>query len=226
METESEHLLAAAIVRYATEQGATSLPLNNFRSVPGHGATADVAGHVVAVGNRKLMIEQGVEFGALMDRRDELASSGRTAVLVAVDGRGVGVNRASRRGPTNISCAVAALHDIGAQVVMLSGDNEATARRIASQLGIDTIIADVLPEDKAAQIAELQRDGRKVAMVGDGVNDAPALAQADLGVAIGAGTDVAIETADLVLMRSDPLDVPIALRIRGGTLRKMRQNLG
>lgn len=181
--------------------------------MPGHEATADVAGHVVAVGNRKLMIEQGAE---IMDRRDELASSGRTAVLVAVDGRGVGVNRASRRGPTNISCAVAALHDIGAQVVMLSGDNEATARRIASQLGIDTIIADVLPEDKAAQIAELQRDGRKVAMVGDGVNDAPALAQADLGVAIGAGTDVAIETADLVLMRSDPLDVPIALRIGRG----------
>lgn len=108
---------------------------------------------------------------------------------------------------------------------MLSGDNEATAKRIAAQLGIDTVIAEVLPEDKASNIAALQRDGRKVAMVGDGVNDAPALAQADLGVAIGAGTDVAIETADLVLMRSDPLDVPIALRIGRGTLRKMRQNL-
>jgi P-type Cu2+ transporter len=121
---------------------------------------------------------------------------------------------------------VAALHELGVEVVMLSGDNEATAQRIARQLGIDTVIAEVLPGDKATKVAELQAVGRKVAMVGDGVNDAPALAQADLGVAIGAGTDVAIETADLVLMRSDPLDVPIALRIGRGTLRKMRQNLG
>ena len=122
--------------------------------------------------------------------------------------------------------AVAELRELGIEVVMLTGDNEATARRIAGLLGVETVIAEVLPGDKSAKVAELQGAGRKVAMVGDGVNDAPALAQADLGVAIGAGTDVAIETADLVLMRSDPLDVPIALRIGRGTLRKMRQNLG
>ncbi|MEO7555697.1 MAG: HAD-IC family P-type ATPase, partial [Acidimicrobiales bacterium] len=124
------------------------------------------------------------------------------------------------------AAAVAALRDLEIEVVMLTGDNEATARRIAGLLGVDTVIAEVLPGDKSAKVAELQAQGRTVAMVGDGVNDAPALAQADIGIAIGAGTDVAIETADLVLMRSDPLDVPVALRIGRGTLRKMRQNLG
>lgn len=225
VESASEHPLAAAIVNYAADRGIKPLPLNNFRNVPGHGATADVQGRPVAVGNRKLMVEENIEFGALMGRRDELASTGRTAVLVAVDGRGAAVIALADAARETSADAVAALHELGVQVVMLSGDNEATAKRIATQLGIDTVIAEVLPGDKASEIAALQRAGKKVAMVGDGVNDAPALAQADLGIAIGAGTDVAIETADLVLMRSDPLDVPIALRIGRGTLRKMRQNL-
>jgi P-type Cu2+ transporter len=226
VESASEHPLAGAIVKYAADRGIKPLPLNDFRNVPGHGATAEVTGRRVAVGNRKLMVEENIDFGALMERRDELASSGRTAVLVAVDGRGVGVIALADAARETSAAAVAALHELGVEVVMLSGDNEATARRIAEQLGIDTVIAEVLPRDKAAEIAAVQRGGKKVAMVGDGVNDAPALAQADLGIAIGAGTDVAIETADLVLMRSDPLDVPIALRIGRGTLRKMRQNLG
>lgn len=226
VESASEHPLAAAIVSYAADRGIKPLPLTGFRNIPGHGATAEVQGRRVAVGNRKLMVEENVDFGELMARRDELASSGRTAVLVAVEGRGAGVIALADAARETSVDAVASLHELGVEVVMLSGDNEATARRIATQLGIDTVIAEVLPGDKANEIAALQRAGKKVAMVGDGVNDAPALAQADLGIAIGAGTDVAIETADLVLMRSDPLDVPIALRIGRGTLRKMRQNLG
>jgi len=225
VERESEHPLAGAIVRYAAERGARSPALTDFRNVPGHGAVAQVDGRQVAVGNRRLMADRGVDLGPLAARRDELAASGRTAVLVAVDGRVAAVVALADAARETSADAVAALHELGVEVVMLSGDNEATARRIADQLGIDTVIAEVLPGDKAAEVAELQRAGRRVAMVGDGVNDAPALAQADLGVAIGAGTDVAIETADLVLMRSDPLDVPIALRTGRGTLRKMRQNL-
>jgi Cu2+-exporting ATPase len=225
VEQESEHPLAGAIVKYAVAQGSVSGVASGFRTMPGHGAIADVDGHRVVVGNRALLAQEGIELGRLEERRDAFATSGRTAVLVAVDGRAVGVIAVADAARETSAEAVGALHEMGAEVVMLSGDNEATARRIAGQLGIDTVIAEVRPGDKAAKVAELQRAGRRVAMVGDGVNDAPALAQADLGIAIGAGTDVAIETADVVLMRSDPLDVPIALRIGRGTLRKMRQNL-
>jgi len=226
VERESEHPLAAAVTRHAESHGVPLLAAQGFRNVPGHGAGAEVSGHRVVVGNAKLMADEGIDLGTLGARRDELAGSGRTAVLVAVDGRAVGVIALADAPRQTSAAAVAALHDAGVQVVMLSGDNEATARRIADQLGIDTVIAEVLPGDKATKITELQREGKRVAMVGDGVNDAPALATADLGIAIGAGTDVAIETADVVLMRSDPLDVPTALRIGRGTLRKMRQNLG
>jgi Cu2+-exporting ATPase len=226
VERESEHPLAAAVVRYAEERGVPALRADRFRNVPGQGAAAEVAGRRVLVGNAKLMADQGVELGALAGRRDEWAGGGRTAVLVAVDGRAAGVVALADAVRETSAAAVAALHEAGVEVVMLSGDNRATARRIADLLGIDSVIAEVLPGDKAAKVAELQQAGRRVAMVGDGVNDAPALAQADLGIAIGAGTDVAIETADVVLMRSDPLDVPTALVIGRGTLRKMRQNLG
>ena len=226
VERESEHPLAAAVVRHADGRQAPRLAATGFRSVAGHGALADVDGHRVIVGNRKLMAEQDVELGGLAARRDELAQTGRTAVFAAVDGQAVAVIGMADAPRDTASAAVAALHEAGVRVVMLTGDNQATARRIADQLGIDEVIAEVLPGDKAAKVAELQQTGRRVAMVGDGVNDAPALAQADVGIAIGAGTDVAIETADIVLMRSDPLDVPTALRIGRGTLRKMRQNLG
>ncbi|MEO3856908.1 heavy metal translocating P-type ATPase [Acrocarpospora sp. B8E8] len=226
VERESEHPLAEAIAGHADARGLNRTRAERFENVPGHGAVAEVSGHRVAVGNRRLLEREGIALGTLGPRRDEVAEGGRTAVMVAVDGVAAAVIGIADAPRNTSATAVAALHELGVEVVMLTGDNTATANRIAGQLGIDTVIADVLPGDKAAAIARLQAGGRKVAMVGDGVNDAPALAQADLGIAIGAGTDVAIETADVVLMRSDPLDVPTALRIGRGTLRKMRQNLG
>jgi len=225
VERESEHPLAGAVVEYATARGVRSTTATAFRNVPGHGAGATVDGRKVVVGNRKLMVAEGIDLALVAEEREALASTGRTAVLVGVDGKAVGVIALADAARETAASAVAALHEAGIEVVMLSGDNEATANRIAAQLGIDTVIAEVLPGDKAAKMRELQQAGKRVAMVGDGVNDAPALAQADLGIAIGAGTDVAIETADVVLMRSDPLDVPIALTIGKGTVRKMRQNL-
>lgn len=226
VERESEHPLAEAVVRYAEARGIAAAGARGFENVPGHGATAVVDGHRIAVGNRRLALREGVDLGPLSARRDELAETGRTVIIAAVDGRASALIAIADAPRETSAAAVSELHALGVRVVMLTGDNKATAERIARQLGIDTVIAEVLPGDKAAKIAELQQEGRKVAMVGDGVNDAPALAQADLGIAIGAGTDVAIETADVVLMRSDPLDVPTALRIGRGTLRKMRQNLG
>lgn len=226
VERESEHPLARAVVRYAETQGVDAAAAERFENVPGHGAIATVDGHRVAVGNVRFMEREGVHLGSLGTSRAEIAAGGRTAVLAAVDGAAVAVIGLADAPRDTSAEAIRDLHDLGIEVVMLTGDNQATADRIAAQLGIDTVIAEVLPEDKAAKISELQAQGKTVAMVGDGVNDAPALATADLGIAIGAGTDVAIETADLVLMRSDPLDVPIAIRIGRGTLRKMRQNLG
>ena len=226
VERESEHPLAQAIVIAAEKRGLPVMRAGEFDSVPGHGAIATVDGHRVVVGNRRLLDREGIDLGSLAETRDELAAGGRTAVAVAIDGTAVGMVAMADAPRETSAEAVADLRSLGVEVVMLTGDNEATARRIASILGVETVIADVLPGDKSAKIAELQKAGRIVAMVGDGVNDAPALAQADVGIAIGAGTDVAIETADLVLMRSDPLDVAVALRIGRGTLRKERQNLG
>ena len=226
VERESEHPLAKAIVRRAEQAGAARLGVTEFENVPGHGAAATVDGHRVAVGNARLLKRENVSLEALAGESDQMAAEGRTVVVVAVDGRAavaIGISDASR--PT-AKAAVEALRRLEIDVVMLTGDNRATADRIARELGITQVMAEVLPADKASKIAELQRAGKKVAMVGDGVNDAPALAQADLGIAIGAGTDVAIETADVVLMRSDPFDVATAITIGRATLRKMRQNLG
>ncbi len=226
VERESEHPIAEAIVRYVEQKGFKPPVARGFENVPGHGALAVVDGRRILVGKPALLEREGVDFSGLSARREELASTGRTVVVVAVDGRASGLIGVADAPRETAAAAVTELRELGIEVVMLTGDNQATANHIAQQLGVATVIADVLPGDKAAKIAELQKQGRKVAMVGDGVNDAPALALADVGIAIGAGTDVAIETADVVLMRSDPLDVVVALRVGRGTLRKMHQNLG
>ncbi|WP_278102269.1 heavy metal translocating P-type ATPase [Microbacterium proteolyticum] len=226
LERESEHPLAKAIVQYADSRDIPRRTATAFRNVTGQGATATVDGKQVVLGNARLMAAEGIDISPVAAQQQALADGGRTAIMFAVDGQIAGVIALADAPRDTAKAAIDALHEQGIEVAMLTGDNKPTADRIAALLGIDTVIADVLPEDKSAKIAELQKTGKKVAMVGDGVNDAPALAQADLGIAIGAGTDVAIETADVVLMRSDPLDVAIALKIGKGTLRKMRQNLG
>ncbi|HSR22207.1 MAG TPA: heavy metal translocating P-type ATPase [Candidatus Eisenbacteria bacterium] len=226
VERDSEHPLAQAVVARADTTGAPRLAAEGFTAVPGHGAVATVDGVRVVVGSRRLLDRDGVDLANLSSVYDELAAGGRTVVAVAADGHVRGLLAVADAPRPTAKAAVADLHAGGVRVVMLTGDNAATAARIGAELGIDTVIAEVLPQDKATKVAELQAQGARVAMVGDGVNDAPALAAADLGIAIGAGTDVAIETADVVLMRSDPLDVPTAVRVGRATLRKMRQNLG
>ena len=225
-ERESEHPLAEAIVHSAEEKGIEPPRAERFEAVAGHGALATVAGRRLAIGNARLLERERIPLDGLAQRAAELAVQGRTVVHVAIDGRAAGLIAIADAPRETAVEAVAALKKLGIRPVMLTGDNQATAERIAAEVGIEEVLAEVLPGDKAAKVTDLQRQGRKVAMVGDGVNDAPALAQADVGIAIRAGTDVAIETADVVLMRSDPLDVAIAISIGRGTLRKMRQNLG
>jgi len=227
LERESEHPLAEAIVKAASARGLDGgEPAAGFEAVAGEGALATVAGRRLAVGNARLLEREHVNLDGAGSAAQEMAGEGRTVVHVAVDGQIAGLIAVADAARETAHEAISALTALGLRPVMLTGDNRATAERIAATLGIDEVIAEVLPADKAAKVAELQQQGRKVAMVGDGVNDAPALAQADVGIAIGAGTDVAIETADIVLMRSDPLDVATAVQIGRGTVRKMRQNLG
>ncbi len=225
VERESEHPLATAILDAAAQRDLVPPPAERFEAVAGHGALAHVEGRAIAIGNPRLLAREGILPGSLTAEAADLAGEGRTVVMVGIDGRMAGLLAIADEARPTARAAVAALKELGVRPVMLTGDNDATARRIAAEVGVDEVIADVLPADKAARIADLQAQGRRVAMVGDGVNDAPALAIADVGIAIGAGTDVAIETADIVLMRSDPMDVATALTIGRGTLHKMRQNL-
>ena len=219
----SDHPLALAIVQRA--EGLDVPQMAGFENLEGRGARAEIAGEPVLIGNRRLMDEQGIDLGALDAEAERLKGEGRTVVHVAKGGRMLGLIAIADAPRPSAMAAVAKLRERGVEVAMLTGDNEGTARRIAAELGIDMVLADVLPGQKAEKVKELQAKGKKVGMVGDGVNDAPALTQADVGFAIGAGTDVAMESADVVLMKSDPYDVVGAIELSRATLRKMHQNL-
>jgi Cu2+-exporting ATPase len=221
----SQHPLAEAIVAAARAGGHQVNPPQKFDSVPGHGVVATVDGRRVLIGNARLLQRESISSDGLTDRAVSLATDGKTAMYVAADGRALGLIAVADTVRDSAHAAITTLHGDRVKTVMLTGDQQRTASAVARQLGVDTVIADVLPEDKAAKITSLQQDGVKVAMIGDGVNDAPALAQADVGVAIGAGTDVAVETADVVLVRDDPADVVYALRVARAVRRKIKQNL-
>ncbi len=219
----SDHPLAQAIVRRA--QNLRLERPSGFEVLEGRGARAKVAGATVYLGNRRLMDEQKIALGDLVRESERLQGGGRTVVHLGRDGRLIGLIAIADALRPSAVAAVKALKARGVQVAMLTGDNRATAERIAGEIGIDIVLADVLPGQKADKVKELQAAGKKVGMVGDGINDAPALTQADVGFAIGAGTDVAMESADVVLMKSDPFDVVVAVELSRATLRKMHQNL-
>jgi Cu2+-exporting ATPase len=224
-EQGSEHPLARAIVDGAKERSLPLVAAESFQAITGHGLEATVDGRRLLVGNRKLMADQGISLDGLEDRASQLAAAGRTPMFVAVDGAAAGIVAVADTIKPSARRAVQRFQELDIEVAMITGDNRRTAEAVAKELGVERVFAEVLPEDKARHVKELQDEGKFVAMVGDGVNDAPALAQADVGIAIGAGTDVAIETARVVLMKSDPLDVLRAIRLSKATVTKMKQNL-
>ncbi len=224
-ERGSEHPLAEAIVAGAQERNLTLADAAEFEAIAGHGIRANVDGRAVLAGNRKLMHDQGVDIQTLEDLAATLAQQGKTPMFVAIDGQAAGLVAVADRIKPSAREAVQRFKELSIEVAMITGDNKRTAEAVARELGIERVFAEVLPADKARFVKELQAEGKKVAMVGDGVNDAPALAQADIGIAIGAGTDVAIEAAKVVLMKSDPLDIIRAITLSKATVRKMKQNL-
>ena len=224
-EKNSEHPLGQAIVRGAQEKSLTLLEAENFNSITGQGIEAQIAGLSVFVGNRKMMEEKNISVKELEKDADKLAEEGKTPVFVAADGQPAGIVAVADVVKKSSRAAIESLHKMGIEVAMITGDNKKTAEAIARQVGIDRVLAEVLPQDKAFEVKKLQQEGRKVAMVGDGINDAPALAQSDIGIAIGSGTDVAMESADIVLMHSDLTDVPTAILLSKKTIRNIKQNL-
>ena len=224
-EKNSEHPLGQAIVRGAQEKSLALLEAENFNSITGQGIEAQIAGLSVFVGNRKMMEEKNISVKELEKDADKLAEEGKTPVFVATDGQPAGIVAVADVVKKSSRAAIESLHKMGIEVAMITGDNKKTAEAIARQVGIDRVLAEVLPQDKAFEVKKLQQEGRKVAMVGDGINDAPALAQSDIGIAIGSGTDVAMESADIVLMHSDLTDVPTAILLSKKTIRNIKQNL-
>ena len=225
LETSSEHPLAEAIVRHAKEAGMRLSPPDAFESLTGRGATGVVDGIPVVVGNEALMTDQGIDVRPLRQAADRLAGDGKTPMFVGAGGALAGLLAVADPIKDTSKEAIARLHRMGLDVVMLTGDNRRTAEAIARQAGIDRVVAEVLPDGKVAEIKRLQADGQVVAMVGDGINDAPALAQADIGMAIGTGTDIAAEAADVVLMRGDLRSAAQAVELSRRTMRTMKQNL-
>jgi P-type Cu+ transporter len=225
VEKLSEHPLADAIVRVAEEQGLTLSAAKDFRSLTGRGAIATIDGHAVAVGNEALMKDLAVDVASYGVDASRLSAEGKTAMYVAMDGRMVGLIAVADPVKPSSRAAIAELRAMGLDVVMLTGDNQRTAEAVAREAGIDRVVAGVLPDAKVAEIARLQGEGRVVAMVGDGINDGAAIARSDLGFAIATGTDVAVEAADVVLMRGDLIGVVQAIKLSRRTMRTMKQNL-
>ncbi|WP_286909855.1 heavy metal translocating P-type ATPase [Clostridium sp. UBA1652] len=224
-EKGSEHPLGEAIVKDADEKELKILKLDFFKAIPGHGIEVKIDGKAILLGNRKLMIESNISLEDLEETSHRLASEGKTPMYISIDDKIAGIIAVADTVKENSKRAIEKLHDMGIEVAMITGDNKRTAEAIAKQVGIDRILAEVLPQDKANEVKKLQAEGKKVAMVGDGINDAPALAQADIGIAIGSGTDVAMESADIVLMRSDLMDVPTSIQLSKKTILNIKQNL-
>jgi Cu+-exporting ATPase len=225
LEASSEHPLADAIVRHAKDRGISLAPAEGFQSVTGQGAVGIVGGSFVAVGNEKLMSEYAVHPDPLRADAERLAGEGRTPVYVAIDCELAGLLAVADPLKPTAREAVARLKEMGLEVVLLTGDNRRTAEAVAREAGIDKVVAEVLPDGKLAEVKRFQSEGKVVAMVGDGINDAPALAQADVGIAIGTGTDVAVEASDVTLMRGDPKSIAAAVALSRRTMRTMKQNL-
>ena len=224
-ESGSEHPLGQAIRTAATERGLTLAEAAQFQAFPGHGIQAQVEGKSVVLGNAGLLQQRGLALNGMQSRGQELTSQGKTAMWVVVDGKVTGLLAVADTLKPGAKEAVSALRRLGLEVVMLTGDNRPTAEAIAREAGIDKVVAEVLPQDKAAEVRKLQEESRVVAMVGDGINDAPALAQADVAIAMGTGTDLAMETAQITLMRGDLRGVPEAVALSRATIRTIRQNL-
>lgn len=224
-EKSSEHPLAEAIVRYAEEKQIEFIEAEQFEAIPGHGIRATFPQGEVLIGTRKLMRDHGVDTAEQEETMYQLEHEGKTAMFIAVDKKFAGIVAVADTVKETAKTAMEQLKKMGMELVMLTGDNERTARAIANEVGIDRVIAEVLPEQKAEKIKQLQAEGKKVAMVGDGINDAPALATADIGIAIGTGTEVAIEAADVTILAGELLLVPKAIRLSGATIRNIKQNL-